>query len=444
MTQNIHQESHERVDELTRTLRAAGTLVLMGAASTFLLGKWAGIHDVPKYAILLLHTVMLVIAGIVTSAKAHDSRTARTFMLLSLGAIPVNFAITGGFLYSQLSIDGASKRLPFEVTWLAPSLPIALALALGSAAILFGVGLIAARSLLRQQTFPVIHALLATSAVLWLPVREPSLIGVALLGFACMALYREATRWKDASCMRTPEGRIVRAIIISPILIGLGRTLIFYGSSGVFLGAALMVIGLSCFLLGNVQEREEGLVLPVFSALTATVGAACVIADLAHTLELGQVTPIWFVPALAVMIGFSSAKIAARAALHQIAAWLAVWLVLITVPFQFTPGNLFVALGLGVLVLSYGTWERLRLLAVNGTALAVIGLVGIVSKSIHFGSVATWIVLSGFGFTFILSAVLVERYRTQLVRYATRFRDHWQEQPSARIARKSEGDTQAA
>lgn len=427
MNQSINQAGHERVDQLTRTLRAAGTLVLMGAASTFLLGKWTGIDDVIKYFVLLLHTVMLVVAGIVTSAKAHDSRTARTFMLLALGAIPVNFAITGGFLYSQFSLDDAAKQLPFAVTWLAPSIPIALGIALSSAAVLLGTAWVAARSLLRQQAWSVASALLTSSVVLWVPLRAPSLIGVALLGFACLALYREATRWRTASCMHTLEGRIVRAVLVSPVLIGLGRTLIFYGSSGVFLGAALMVAGLASFMLAAKPDREEGFVLPIFSALTATVGASCVIADLGNTLDLGRLTPMWFVPALSVLLGFSTAKTQAKNALQQITAWLAVWLILLTLPFQFTLGNLFAALGIGVLILSYATWERFRLLAINGTALAVIGLVGIVTKSIHFGTVSTWMLLSGFGLMFILCAVVVERYRAHLVRYAARFRAHWQE-----------------
>lgn len=426
MNQNIHQISNERVDQLTRTLRAAGTLVLLGAASTFLLGKWDGIGDVIKYFILLLHTAMLVVAGIVTSAKAHDSRTARTFMLLALCAIPINFAITGGFLYSQLGLDGATKQLPFEVTWLAPSVPAALGIALASAATLLGVGWVAARSLLRQQAWPVTSALLTVSTVLWVPLREPSFIGMALLAFACLGLYWEATRWAAQSCMRTFEGRIVRAAIVSPILIGLGRTLIFYGSSGVFLGGALMVAGLACFLLPAKADRESGTVLPIFSALTSTVGASCIIADLADTMD-ANLTPMWFLPALLVPLAFSFAKTQARQTLHQIAAWSAVWLTLLTVPFHFTLGNLFVALGLGVLILGYATWERFRLLAINGTAVAVMALIGIVSKSIQLGSMSTWVVLSGFGLTFILCAVVVERYRPQLVRYAARFREHWEE-----------------
>jgi hypothetical protein len=77
---------------------------------------------------LLLHTVMLVGLGIVAGAKVKDSRTARTFMLLALGAIPINFGITGGFLYSQFALD-TKASLPFGATWLAPSPMMALLIA---------------------------------------------------------------------------------------------------------------------------------------------------------------------------------------------------------------------------------------------------------------------------------------------------------------------------
>lgn len=429
MNRDLHQQSHERVDALTRALRACGTLVLMGAASAFLLGHWDGIGDVVKYFVLLGHTVMLLVAGLVTSAKAHDSRTARTFMLLTLGAIPINFAITGGFLYSQFALDPA-VTLPSEITWVAGSALVAVGIAAISAAVLFAAGYVASRGLVRQQALPATLALLGTSAALWVPLRVPSFAGVVLLCVACVALFFEARRWRKASCMRTLEGRLVRALIASPIVLGVARTVIYYGSSGVFLGGALMVAGLATFLLSDVDDEEDAsTTVPVLSAVLSAVGCCAVIADLGATLHLGRVTAMWFVPSTGVLVGYSFATQVARTPLRHIAAWWALTLAVITLPFNFVLGNLMLALLIGVAALSFGTWERNKTLAAVGSSLALLSLIGSVYRSIDLGGVSSWATLSGFGLVFILGAVVVERYRVQLVHSAVRLRDHFQDPP---------------
>lgn len=438
MNRDLHRVSHERVDALTRALRACGTLVLMGAASAFLLGQWDGIGDVVKYFVLLGHTVMLLVAGLVTSAKAHDSRTARTFMLLTLGAIPINFAITGGFLYSQFALDPAVS-LPSEITWVAGSGLVAVGIAVISAAVLFVASYVASRGLVRQQALPATLALLGSSAALWVPLREPSFAGVVLLCVACVELFFEARRWRRASCMRTLEGRLVRALIASPIVLGVARTVIYYGSSGVFLGGALMVAGLATFLLSDAvkdeDEHDPSTTVPVLSAVLSAVGCCAVIADLGATLHLGHVTAMWFVPSTVVLVGYSFATQVARTPLRHIAAWWALTLAVITLPFHFVLGNLMLALLIGVGALCFATWERNKSLAVVGSSLALLSLIGSVYCSIDLGGISSWVTLSGFGLVFILGAVIVERHRVQLVHSAVRLRDHFQDPPRVPPAR---------
>ncbi len=416
MNPEIHGAAHERVDHLTRVLRFCGTLVLLGAASAFMFGKWEGLSDVTKYGFLLAHTVMLFSAGIVAGARVKDSRTGRTFMLLTLGAVPVNFAITGGLLHSQFALDEGTK-LPQAITWLAPTPLIALLVAVGSAGLLTLLSLLSTRGLVRAQANQATLALIGISSAMWVPLREPSHVALVLLLAGGAWLYTETRVWTKASCMRTLEGRLVRVALALPVALMIGRTLAFYGGGGIFGGVVLMLAGLAAFLLLGLQhqwQREREL-LDLMAACLAALGWLPMALEL-HARTGAELTPLWVIPCAALLFCFSLARTPAKLPLRTFAVDLATLASLATLPIAFDLSSSFTAVGIGVLVLAYAIWESQRILALLAGASALIGLACTVVLAVRIEAMLNWTALSVLGVLLIFGATLVEKRRTWFVR----------------------------
>jgi hypothetical protein len=220
------------------------------------------------------------------------------------------------------------------------------------------------------------------------------------------------------------EGRIVRAIIALPLLLVAARTVVFYDVSGVFFGVALGLVGLGWFLLlrlsGQWAQAQRG------SDFCAATLAACGWVPMAfevHEHSGGQVTPVWFVPMALVLALFSLMRTEARQALRRTAVFVGLGAVALTLPVDFTLATTFAAVGVGVLSLSVGIWERQRALCVIGGLTALVGLIGAVVLSIEVTNMLNWTVLSGFGIALIFGAALLERKRAWLVSRAVRMQD---------------------
>src|SRR5690349_21940494 len=122
-------------EALTRALRIAGAAFVVASASTFMLQHWQSGNDIGRYAMLVGQSILLAAAAYFVGLTVREGRSARTFLALVLGTIPVSFAVLGGLVYSQFHF-GELAPLPHYASWIAPSKGAALLAVLGTLIVL--------------------------------------------------------------------------------------------------------------------------------------------------------------------------------------------------------------------------------------------------------------------------------------------------------------------
>ena len=163
---------------LTKLLRGAGAMLLLSSAATFLLQRWNAGDDIWRYSLLLVQTVVLELSAILCAARIRESRGARTLFALSLAMLPAHFGVLGGLVYSRFSWDHAATELPIHVRWVAPS-PESALMTLGVALVLLApMAYFSLLSLVRAEARRLLGLLFALNALLLVPVRNPSIVGL--------------------------------------------------------------------------------------------------------------------------------------------------------------------------------------------------------------------------------------------------------------------------
>jgi hypothetical protein len=250
-------------------LRLGGALLLLAAASTFLVQQWDGGDDTVGYLYLLAHAVLIAGCGALTGLGVRAARSARTFFALLLGVLPVHFAVLGGLLQSRLALDPhvTSSAAPWE----APSALAAVLTCTGALAVLIPLTFVAVRVLARPLAAPLAALVLTLNAVLLIPVRTGG--WVAALAVASMVWLLRADRdlARRSSVVHTLEGRLVRLAALAPIVILLGRSLAFYTPDAAFWG--VLALGMAAGLAW-VPVRKTAWAVDVLTQLVATLFAS--------------------------------------------------------------------------------------------------------------------------------------------------------------------------
>src|SRR6187431_461932 len=127
-------------DAFARALRIAGAVLVVAAASTFMLQNWQVGNDLMRYTMLVGQSLLLAAAAYFVGLSLREGRSARTLLALVLATMPVSFAVLGGLVYSQFHLEAVAP-LPQYATWIAPSKPAALLAVAGTLAVLVPLGL---------------------------------------------------------------------------------------------------------------------------------------------------------------------------------------------------------------------------------------------------------------------------------------------------------------
>ena len=241
-------------------LRTLGAAAIVGSLSLFLLQGFDVRGDLSRVFTLLGLSTLMALGGLAVGVLLREPKGARVFLTLCLVSVPANFAVLGAMLYSIAPLDGGAvaSDYPAFAFWEASSLVEAgQALAAGLALLVpitaFGFAVLA-----RRRVVPLTLALLGSSAMLLVPLRDPSLMavvaGVALTAVVTFAARSRRRAARDARPM-TFEERLAHALLLVPPAILLGRSVMVHGTG---VDAALPIAMAAYYLFHGLVGRADG------------------------------------------------------------------------------------------------------------------------------------------------------------------------------------------
>lgn len=418
--------SAERGTQLATFLRRFGALLLVAAASTFMLQRWDSGNDVLRYYLLLGLSGLLTASAFVCGLRVGESRGARTFLALLLSTVPVHFAVLGGLVYSQFHVRGLPPELPSYASWVAPTPLAALTTMSVGIALLIPMVLLAMLALVRPVFKRYTLVFLLANALLLVPLRQADIIAFIVLAMI-VVLGKLDLEHRSKSALRTVEGRLVRALCFAPVLVMTGRTLHLYDPSSLFVGT--LTIGASFLLFANARQltNKESLCVVAQSVAAAGVwlGWTLVIAWLDGQVRLPRsvATLVYLMP-YAISLGVMSlwmrrgGRIFRRVALG--AACVAVNLNLLSAAPGIAGGPWAVVatlfcLVVGVATLAWGSLGKSKLAVGAGAVTALFGLSYHMWLAIGAGALYNWGSLAFLGIALIFFAAYLEKHRERLV-----------------------------
>lgn len=220
----------KRYASLSSLLRVLGAGVLITSVSMFLFKGWSSSDDIERYLMLLAHTVVLAVTGVIIGHWVRESKGARLFLSLALVSTVVNFAVLAGLVYSQVQWDAGFTHYPRFATWDAGSPAAALVAAGAGLALLAPVSWFSFMALARRSAGQLTGIFMLSGLVLLLPVRETGYVAVAavLLTLLLMSCTIRARRLDNT--LSTAEGRFARLIPYLVPLLMVGRGMFLYGA----------------------------------------------------------------------------------------------------------------------------------------------------------------------------------------------------------------------
>lgn len=404
-------------EAFTRALRISGAVLVVAAASTFMLQNWVESgNDLVRYAMLVTQSLFLFGTAWFVGITVRESRSARTLLALVLGTVPICFTVAGALLYSQVHPWDTPVDLPSYVRWIAPSLTSAL-LAVGlSLAILAPLSFVSFLALARKRAAALTLAFLASISLLLIPVRTPDLM-IALAGATLIGLLTfDQSRLSRSSRLDTLEGRLARAMPFIAPLVVIGRVVYLYPVRLPFLGGLLLVAAaMTWLMLARVRDRvHRDLGALAVAALSGAGWLLCWIALTEHgyyyslqALLLGvPLAALFFVSSLraellrktlvsaAAVVGLGSTLVACMSGLSTLSALICI------------------VSGTVVAVCAAGTGSRLW--TACGALVALYGVGSEVWLAIHEDNIVRWVTLTVTGIGLIVGAAYVERNRARV------------------------------
>ncbi len=422
-TVTTRDSSERRFRTLSQVLRGVGAIVLVTAASTFLLQSWQAGSGIQRYLTLLGLTVVVSLAAFVCGLGIRERKGARTLLGLVLAIVPIHFGVLAGLLYSQFSWDTGGGRVPPFAIWTAPSESAALLTVAGALALLVPLSYVSFLALSRSQARRLTGTFLALNLPVLLPVRNADVIGaiVALLVVAVSLFELQVAPREPA--LRTTEGRYVRALLAAPILLLICRAHL-YDPTSLLYGLVLLSLAWTQFVLSPGIARRQGQLIQGASVLPAFLGWSFVVDALTSSswLREGAWIPLLTLPLAGILIVMSVYSLGSGAAYRRVAAALAIagsGLHLLA-----HPGTLaaFLCLAVGIATLAYGYFVQQKLILSAGAAGTLWGLIYELRYALEIYALHRWGSLALLGVVTILIAAVIERHHAALIAATGRLR----------------------
>ncbi len=402
--------TRQRITDLSRLLRAVGALVVLAAASTFLLHRWSLGDDVHRAWTLLAHTALLAVAGFGCGIALREDKGARTFLGLAVAMVPVHFTVLAALIYSVLG-DPVSGLPPYAFWSALDPRQVWLCVA-GTLAVLVPTAAVALLALARPAMSRTLPVLLLGHAALLVPTRDPDLMGALRLGVGALLGGFELRVVPRHTSLSTAEGRYVRLLLSAPVALLVARNVHLYEVS-YFLGGSALVAGGLASLVASRKTTGPGRAALELATLCA-LGLACASYALAFSLPEAAFLPIVslsFAPAAAVL---SLSMVATGATYRRTAASAAILGVGLNALLFPGPLTSWLCVATSVAVLAYASFVQQRVILLAG----VLGLLLGLSQQLHYAvelfQQSQWIALAVLGSATILAASLLERHHERL------------------------------
>jgi len=218
----------ENIASLSQVVRAFGACAIIASMSLFMFQGWAEGNDVTRYLKLLAQTGLLTSAGLILSFLIKEFKGARLFFGLALVSVVANFTILGSLTYSLYPIDMQIVDYPASMKWEVANVAVFLPVFLGALVLLSAVTYFGFSIFSRQIAKPLSVGLLALSAILLVPVRDP-LIAVGLATVALWGAWFLIQRLRNKeNLIITKETKASLALLLLPGIIVLMRAVSFY------------------------------------------------------------------------------------------------------------------------------------------------------------------------------------------------------------------------
>lgn len=411
-----------RFQALTKILRAVGAIVLIASASTFLLQSWESGTDIQRYLTLLGLTAALSLVGFFCSLGIRENKAARTLLSLTLAFIPIHGAILGGLLYSRFAWDIRLGRIPQFSLWVAPSDLAALWTLAGAALVLLPLAYLSLLVLARRESKVMMAVLVAVNLPMLLPIRNPDVTALLIAGLTASLLFLELRWMAKRTSLDTGEGMVLRAILVAPILLLIGRSCLYHPTYLLW-GAVLGSVSAALFLAarGTSAHRRQVPLLQDVSAIIALFAWSCIAMSLrdSHAIAVEALLPAIALPYSLVLVGMSIHGLRDGATYRRLAAIIAIaacsanlWM------FPEVAASLLCLLA-GILTLAYGFYTEQKLILISGILGAAFGLVHDLGFALEIYSWSRWGGLALLGVATIVAAAILERHHQRLVAATT-------------------------
>ena len=428
---DVDNESNDQENAASRLptlIRAIGAVALGIAMYTFLMKGWQQGDDLSRYLMMLAHTVILVGAGLLSGHWLHESKGARLLVMMALASIPANFAILGGFIFSQVQPD-AVQDYPRYITWAMDSLPAALGVAALALAVLMPVAKLGFSVLARSLSTPLSALFIASNTVLLLPLRDAHWVsGIALL-LAAATLFFNQKLHSRYTASKTYECMIAMTLLFLPLGVLLGRSVWLYHSS--------FFIAFSCVICTYGVLRRLSSALPEMHTMRGLLDTLAAIPALGISFVCSTFTnysdaisqpvalPLGMMLSAAMLLDISHRATVGKTCYRVLSALIFSAYFFINLLTFDTLISAQLCLAGGVIMLYMGQAHQYRSVFIAGVIMVITGLIYNLLQVYHSFNLGGWVTLAGLGITLIILASWIETKGKTLKPYLANWKDSY-------------------
>ncbi|RIL07849.1 MAG: hypothetical protein DCC75_09695 [Proteobacteria bacterium] len=417
-----------RFRNLPQVLRTAGTLVILAAAAAFMVQQWSELGHIMRYYYFLGFTAALTLAGLFCGARWREDKGARTFLGIAAAIIPVHFAQLGALIYSRTSEMLTSHGdIPEYFRWVAPDMATALVTGGIGLAALSVVALIAFLALCRSQAGILTAAYIGVNALLLIPSRDPTLMGILAAAIFIGVAYLDVDKFSGNSAMKTKEGALIRVMMCAPVMLLIGRGIFLYPTTELFY--SLLLAALTVFLAFFVPNynigREAIKSFRALSSFTAAIAWCLAVGELNRLMPIDNslLIPFGALPYCAFLVLLSFVTPNPQAGYRKFASVLALGSAGLELCYF---GGLFptaLLVTISILTLAYGYAEEQKVPFLSGCLGLVFGLLYHIRYAYENYAIDGWVSLAVLGMLTIFTSSFIERNHRELTAGIRNFRE---------------------
>ena len=420
METSLHETHHGST--LATALRGVGALVLMGSAGTFLAQNIAQLQGIERYGLFLGLTAFIAAAGVLCALKIKESKGARTLFGVSTTFLPVHFVFLGALFVAYLY--GTSSSIPGIFTVARPSSVSLVGTFIVALPILAFVAFAGLSSLARVSAKTLTFEYLILNALLLLPTRGIDSVALLFVGGSVFAMFAEAAFYAPSALMNTREAKCARVIVVSPLLLLLGRNIALY-PLGVMLPISIFFVAgvIGFFVLprggygiaSSASAQLMGFVSLCLSWLTfAQAGVEhrhAQIAELFSIFPAGNEIALFGLPLAALALGLSGFTRQNAPSYRRFGAWTAVTVEICQLLATGGYVNALLCLAISAAILCGSFVSEERGLFFSGVVGVTVGFLYHIYYAVLLVQLSAWVSLALFGVTaIVVSSVLERRY----------------------------------